>query len=150
MKLISYLFLIAMWASGGAALAQDEHVAIFKHITGNVSVIRNKSSIGAMAGMDLLQSDNVVSGPRASCGIVFRDGTRLTLGADSEVEIRQFLFQPKDAKYALSLYLKRGTVVYASGKIGKLSPESVRMNTPRTAIGIRGTRFIVKSDEVEK
>jgi hypothetical protein len=38
----------------------------------------------------------------------------------------------------------KGTVAYISGLIGKLSPESVRVETPTASIGIRGTKFVVK------
>jgi hypothetical protein len=42
------------------------------------------------------------------------------------------------------MYLKKGSAVYNSGKIGKLSPESVKLSTPRATVGVRGTRFIIK------
>jgi hypothetical protein len=38
-------------------------------------------------------------------------------------------------------------MAYLSGLIGKLSPESARFETPVASIGIRGTRFAVKTDE---
>jgi hypothetical protein len=38
-------------------------------------------------------------------------------------------------------------MVYLSGLIGKLAPESARFETPVASIGIRGTRFAVKLDE---
>jgi hypothetical protein len=41
----------------------------------------------------------------------------------------------------------QGTAVYISGIIAKLSPQSVRFETPNATIGIRGTRFLVKVDE---
>ena len=39
--------------------------------------------------------------------------------------------------------LLKGTSAYLSGIIGKLSPESVRFETPVASIGIRGTKFAV-------
>jgi hypothetical protein len=41
----------------------------------------------------------------------------------------------------------KGTAVYLSGIIGKLSPQSVRFETPNATIGIRGTKMLVKVDE---
>jgi hypothetical protein len=38
----------------------------------------------------------------------------------------------------------KGTFVYLSGVIGKLSPESIRLETPVGTIAIRGTRFAAK------
>ena len=38
-------------------------------------------------------------------------------------------------------------MAYMSGIIGKLSPESVRFETPVASIGIRGTCFVVNAGE---
>lgn len=140
------LLLLAISGFSEVAVAQDEHVAIFRNVSGGITVARDKSSLPATAGMLLLQSDIIVSGPGASAGIAFKDGTLLTVGASSEVEIRQYLFEPQNAKYGFSVYLKQGVAIYSSGKIGKLSPASVNLNTPRAAVGVRGTRFIIKTD----
>ena len=145
MKVMSYFVLIAVLAYPSIALAQGEHVAIFKNVTGAIKIIRNNSELVPVAGTPLVQSDVVVSGPGASGGIVFKDGTRLTVGASSEIEISQYLFKPAEAKYGFSLYLRKGTAVYSSGRIGKLAPESINLNTPRASVGVRGTRLIIKS-----
>jgi hypothetical protein len=38
-------------------------------------------------------------------------------------------------------------MAYVSGLIGKISPQSVRFETPVASIGIRGTHFAVKVEE---
>jgi hypothetical protein len=136
----------AILSFANVAMAQDEHVALFKNVSGNVKIIRDKAEIVPVAGTQIMRSDIVVSGPHSSGGIVFRDGTLLTVGASTEIEITRYMFQPEEAKYDFSLYMKKGTAIYSSGKLGKLSPESVSLNTPRAAVGVRGTRFIVKTD----
>lgn len=140
------LLCIAALALVPAASAQDAHVAIFKNVTGAIKVIRNDATIEAANGMGLERSDRVVSGADASGGIVFKDGTLLTLGASTEVAIRDYQFEPKDSKYAFSVYMNKGTAIYSSGKIGKLAPESVSVETPRATVGVRGTRFIVQAE----
>lgn len=146
MRLLASASLIALFCLAGPAAAQDEHVAIFKNISGTIKVVRNGDDIGAASGMTVLKSDKVVSEAGASGGIVFKDGTLLTLGPSTEVEIRNYVFEPKESQYAFSLYLAKGTAIYSSGKIGKLSPESVSVNTPKATVGVRGTRFIVKAE----
>lgn len=137
---------IAIFSIANVAMAQDEHVALFKNVSGDVKIIRDNSDLVAVVGTQLMRSDIVVSGPHSSGGIVFKDGTLLTLGSSTEIEISRYMFQPEEAKYDFSLYLKKGTAIYSSGKLGKLSPESVSINTPRATVGVRGTRFIVKAD----
>lgn len=137
---------LALFSFAEVAMAQDEHVALFKNVSGNVKVIRDKSDIVPVAGTQLMRLDIIVSGPDSSGGIVFKDGTQLTVGPSSEIEISRYLFRPEEAKYDFSLYLRKGTAIYSSGKLGKLAPESVSLNTPRATVGVRGTRFIVKAD----
>ena len=146
MKLGAAVFLIATCAVAGPVPGQDEHVAIFKNLSGTVKVIRNSVVVDATNGMTLSKSDQVVSGAGASGGIVFKDGTLLTVGSSTEVLIRDYVFEPKDSKYAFSVYLAKGTAIYSSGKIGKLAPDTVSVDTPRATVGVRGTRFIVKAE----
>jgi len=127
-------------------MAQDTHVALFKNVTGDIKLVRGGSTLVPVAGTPIQRSDVVVSGPGSSGGIVFVDGTTLAVDASTEVEIRRYVFQPEAKQYDFALYLKKGTAIYSSGKLGKLSPESVEVSTPRAAIGVRGTRFIVSAD----
>ena len=139
-------FLVGACMLAGSAFGQNNHVAIFKNVAGTVKVVRHDANLTAVSGMELLKSDKVVSGPGASSGIVFKDGTSLTVGASSEVVIRDYVFEPRESKYAFSVYLAKGSAIYSSGKIGKLSPDSVSVDTPKATIGVRGTRFIVEAE----
>ncbi|HJX74686.1 MAG TPA: hypothetical protein VJ307_11115, partial [Candidatus Deferrimicrobiaceae bacterium] len=62
----------------------------------------------------------------------------------SSFVIQKFLFSPAEEKFGLLVRITQGTMAYLSGLIGKLSPESVRFETPTASIGIRGTHFAVK------
>lgn len=146
MRSILVMFFITMSGFAVPGIAQDEHVAIFKNVSGDIKIIRDQSDIVPVAGTPLMRLDTIVSGPHSSGGIMFKDGTMLTVGSSTEIKISQYIFQPEDAKYDFSLYLSKGSAIYASGKIGKLSPQSVSVNTPRATVGVRGTRFIVKVD----
>ena len=146
MRNLMAVVFFAILSFANVAMAQDEHVALFKNVSGSVKIIRDKAEIVPVAGTQIMRSDIVVSGPHSSGGIVFRDGTLLTVGSSTEIEITRYMFQPEESKYDFSLYMKKGTAIYSSGKLGKLAPESVSLNTPRAAVGVRGTRFIVKTD----
>lgn len=138
--------LVLMFGFSQGARAEEASVGIVKNVSGEVRIVRGKAEIPAVPGAELMRSDVLVSGPKASSGIVFRDGTLLTVGASSEIEISRYVFQPEQSKFDFALYLRRGEAIYSSGKIGKLAPEAVNINTPKSTVGIRGTRFIVKVD----
>ena len=133
-------------AVSSAAGAQGAHVAILKNVSGSVTLVRNGIGLAGANGMHLVETDRVVTGADSAGGIVFRDGTLLTVGPSSEVDIRSYAFEPRDSRYAFSVYLAKGTAIYSSGKIGKLAPEAVSVSTPRATVGVRGTRFIVTAE----
>jgi len=145
MKHAAWLCLIAV-AFFVPAYADGDHVALFKNVSGKVSVVRDSGSVDAAVGSTLFVADRLVSAPGASAGIVFKDGTLLTLGPGAELLVRDYVFEPKDARYAFSVYLAKGSAVYSSGKIGKLAPESVKVNSPLATVGVRGTRFIINAE----
>lgn len=143
---ISTLAMLAALSTLAApAAAADEHVALFKNIVGQVHVQRGGASLAAVPGMQLFIEDRLTSDAGSSAGITFRDGTLLTLGARSDIKVRDYVFDPAQSKYAFSVYLAKGSAIYSSGKIGKLAPESVKVDTPTATVGVRGTRFIVEA-----
>jgi hypothetical protein len=137
---------VCLTTSMAFAQAQDAHVALVKNVTGDVRVLRAGTTLVPVPGTRIMRSDKLVSGPQASAGIVFVDGTTLAVDASSEVEIRRYQFQPEAKQYDFALYLKQGKAIYTSGKLGKLAPDSVRLETPRAAVGVRGTRFIISAE----
>lgn len=149
MKRYRYLLLLAFaWLTCLAipALAGEDHAALVKSLTGEVTVTRQHQSFEAKSGSTLRVSDRVVTGPGASAAIVFRDGTLLTLGPGADILLRDYVFEPKNGKFAFTVYLAKGSAIYESGKIGKLSPQSVKVETPKATVGVRGTRFLIQAD----
>lgn len=124
--------------------AAEDHAALVKSVSGVVNVTRQQTSFEATGGTTLQVSDRIVTAPGASAAIVFRDGTLLTLGSGADILVRDYVFVPKDDKFAFSVYLSKGSAIYESGKIGKLSPQSVKVETPKATVGVRGTRFLIE------
>ena len=143
-KLIVLPLILAIFGLVGISSAHDEHVAIVKSVTGAVEVVRSDEKLPAEPGMQLIRADKIVSGSESEAGIVFIDGTLITVGSSTEIEVSEYLFEPKEAKYDFLLYVKKGSAIYSSGRLGKLAPDAVNLKTPRATVGIRGTRFIVK------
>lgn len=136
--LLSVLLLLQAFSCWAGA-----DVALVKRVEGAPTVVRNGESLEAKSGMKLYVTDKVVAGQGASIGIVFNDGTTLSAGPSTELDLSEYVFDPAHSKYAFSMFLKKGTLIYSSGKLGKLSPDSVKLNTPRSTIGVRGTRLVL-------
>jgi hypothetical protein len=43
--------------------------------------------------------------------------------------------------------MQQGTLAIVSGQIAKRSPDAMKVKTPTTILGVRGTTFAVKIDE---
>lgn len=130
----------------GSASANGDQVATFKNVSGTIGIARQNTTLSADPGMALFVSDRIISGTESSAGIVFKDGTQLTVGPSTDIQVRDYAFEPKQGKYEFFVYLARGAAVYSSGMIARLAPEVVKVATPTATIGVRGTRFIIEAD----
>jgi len=121
------------------------NVGIVKTITGEVEVKRDKKTLLLKKGSSVENGDMILTKAKSSIGIIFDDGTRLSLGSKAIFVINRFIVQPSKKKYDVDLELKKGKAVFSSGKIGKLAPKSVKFRIPTGIIGIRGTKFAVEA-----
>ena len=119
-------------------------VGIVKTIDGTVEVQRAKKVIALKKGSHLENGDIILTKAKSSIGIIFDDGSRLSLGAKAIFVINKFMVKPSKKKYDVDLDLKKGKAVFSSGKVGKLAPKSVKFRIPTGVIGIRGTKFAVE------
>ena len=56
------------------------------------------------------------------------------------------LYGSADGSLALALKVVRGVTAYVSGRIAKLAPDSVRLETPSAIVGVRGTSLLIRAD----
>ncbi|MBU2645072.1 FecR family protein [bacterium] len=134
---------VAIMVFSAAEARAEQHVAVIKNLSPKADIKRNSAIVPASSGFQLLNADIIQTGPNGYVGIIFIDGTAITIGPDSEFRIDSYVFEPNTETYDFAIYLKKGSALFNTGKIGKLSPESVNLSTPRATVGIRGTRFIV-------
>ncbi|MFZ5765821.1 MAG: FecR family protein [Thermodesulfobacteriota bacterium] len=118
-----------------------------KNLQGAVLVERQGKSIPAEKGMRIYARDIIVTGADGSVGVILQDNTIFSLGPDSRLALQEYVFAPDEGRFALLAKMIKGTFVYLSGVIAKLSPESVKLETPVGTIAIRGTRFAAKIAE---
>ena len=125
-----------------ALIAKD--VARVKSIKGEVVVKRDKKIVTLKIGSKLYESDLIMSKKNSSIGIMFNDGTRISLGAKSIFSIKKFIVNPVKKEFDVDISLIKGKASFSSGDVGKLAPESVKFHIPEGIIGIRGTKFMVE------
>ena len=120
------------------------NIAIVKKISGTVEVKRKGKIISLKKGSSLKIGDVILTKSKSSIGIMFDDGSRVSLGEKAIFVINNFKVEPSKKEYDVDLELKKGKGMFSSGKIGKLAPKAVKFRIPEGAIGIRGTKFVVE------
>ena len=100
------------------------------------------AEIPAKAGEVVYAADSLRTGADGNIGVTLKDDTRLSLGPTSEVRLERFAYEPgKDV--GMVLRFVRGVAAYVSGRIAKLAPDSIRLETPAAIIGVRGTTLAI-------
>ena len=131
----------------GASAAEPGAAGRIKVVSGSVFVVRANVSAPATAGQAVFQADTLRTGPDGRVGITLNDDTRVSLGPGSEARLDQFVYAPADGRVGLVLNIVRGLVAYVSGRIAKLSPDAVKLETPNAIVGVRGTTLALRVTE---
>jgi hypothetical protein len=121
------------------AFAQQTPAGQIKVVSGPAYVIRGTEVLPAELGQAVFEADRVRTGTDGRLGITFKDDTRFSLGPNSEAHLSRFAYAPAQGRVALALNVVRGIAAYVSGRIAKLSPDAVRLETPGAIVGVRGT-----------
>jgi hypothetical protein len=125
-----------------AAPAAD--AGVVKTVQGNVSIERGGTVLTAELGLPVQVTDVIVTGPDGAVGITFEDNALLSLGPDSRLSIGQFRFDSTTHDGAFETTLTRGRLAVVSGKIAKHKQDAMKVRTPSSILGVRGTEFLVE------
>lgn len=118
-----------------------------KVASGAAFIVRDGRPAPAAPGHLVLQADVLRTGPDGRLGVTLNDDTRISLGPASELRLDRFSYASADGGLQLVLKFVRGVAAYVSGRIAKLSPDAVRLETPAAIVGVRGTTLAIRVDE---
>jgi hypothetical protein len=142
------LFLSLFSASLSIASAPQPYaIGHIQTLKGTVSIQRGSDTLSASIGSPVLCSDIIRTGKASSAGIVMTDDSALSLGPNSELVLKDYMFNPKEGKFSFVTRMAKGTFSYLSGIIGKLAPDSIRIEIPEATIAVRGTKLLVSIEE---
>lgn len=136
--------LLALPALGHAA---TERSGVFKNLEGEVTVVRAGKSVPAVSGGGLMEGDRVVTGPKGAAAITLKDGTVLSVGPNASLDLTHYVFDSTSQNGSLLLNLLQGTVRMVTGIMGKTNPDLIKLTTPTSVVGVRGTDFIVEATQ---
>lgn len=131
----------AVLASAAPALAEIGRV---KSNVGVASVSRAGRPVAVAPGVQLEPGDILVTGRDGRMGVTFVDGTRFAVGPNSRVTLTAFQFDRTRQTGSFVTSVDRGSLGVVSGSIAKSHRDAMRVRTPTSMLGVRGTRFVVE------
>lgn len=114
-------------------------VGAVAQLTGTVEVVRNKETITPTQGMKICRGDLFKTAAGSVAELALRDGTKLTVGKDSQLVIREYRIYRSKPNLAL-FDLVQGAFRSITGSITK-RPHRFEVTTRVATIGVRGTDF---------
>jgi hypothetical protein len=136
------LFLASLVALvSSPALAE---IARIKSSSGAATVQRGANRLSAATGQSLLAGDTLVTGKDGRISLTFIDNTRFAVGPNSRIAVSKFEYDRTRQQGAFITQVDRGSLAVVSGKIAKSGRDAMKVQTPNSLLGVRGTRFIVE------
>lgn len=146
--------LAAILSMAGAAAAQPQQAGAAGGVQGEVLLASAGLPAGAIgravkSGESIFIGDRIRSGGESGLQVLLLDETVFTIGADSDVTIDQFVYDPGTGAGKLAATLGKGAFRFVTGKIAQNRPEDMSVRTPNATIGIRGTIVWGQSTDTE-
>ena len=116
-------------------------------------VLIEKAGVKSIAAPNtkLEESNSVITKAASSAQILFTDGTVITIGANTNFKVHEYLYEEGSKNSNLKVGVKEGAFKAITGKIAKIAPEKFKIEGKTVTIGIRGTKLvgsITDSEEV--
>jgi len=112
---------------------------------GNVYLEREKKISKAFKGLKLESRDVIRTDRKSKAQIIFKDGTVVRIGKETEFRIEEYMFNKK-GKSKVRLRVNKG---FFNTLTGKIPHKQFKFFTRTSTIGIRGTHFqgVVQDDK---
>jgi hypothetical protein len=122
-------------------------IARIKQSSGVAYVERNAQQIKPSPGLQLLAGDKLVTGKDGRMSLSFVDNTRFAVGPNSRISVTEFQYDRTRQKGSFVTQVDRGSLAVVSGRIAKSDRDAMKVRTPNTLLGVRGTKFIIEVPE---
>lgn len=119
-------------------------IARIKSSTGIAAIERGSGQMPARPGLQLLAGDRLITGKNGRISLSFIDNTRFSVGPNSRISVRDFVYDRTRQRGSFLTQVDRGSLAIVSGRIAKSDRDAMKVRTPNSLLGVRGTRFIVE------
>jgi hypothetical protein len=134
-------------ALGLAFSAGAADIGQIKVAKGQVAIERGGQTLPGDVGARLQAADVLRTGADGSVGITMSDNSLLSAGPNSVLVLERYAFDPTTSQGQFDAALQKGSLSVISGRIAKQSPDAMKVRTPSSILGVRGTEFVVSVDD---
>lgn len=135
--------------------AKKKHLAVTREVVGRIvelkgnalavtklpAPLKGKQNRNLSVGAPVYRHDRLITSDQSYLLVVFRDSGRITLVANSELQVKDYRWRERGTSDTMVLRLVRGGLRALTGKLGRGNPDNYVMETPVATIGIRGTLY---------
>ena len=126
-------------------VVQAETVAgVVKKKVGAVEIVRDGARLPVEIGTRLQAGDVIKTSQSSGVGVMLKDETRMSLGANSQVALEKFSFDANTYAGSLLINVNKGTFAMISGLLAKNNPTAAQVKTPTATATVRGSSFAVE------
>ena len=116
---------------------QKQIIGVVGAVSGKVKTENRELKTGDKIYLD----EMIISSVNSGAQILLLDQSTFTIGADSEVVMDSFIYDPKKNDGVIVANVKKGSLKVISGLISKKNPDNLTVNVPAGTLGSRGTEF---------
>jgi hypothetical protein len=137
--------IVAVAAIGSLAVSPaSAEIARVKNSVGAAAIERGTARVPAKPGLQLNPGDRLVTGKDGRISLSFIDNTRFSVGPNSRVSVSEFAYDRTRQRGTFLTQVDRGSLAIVSGHIAKSGRDAMKVRTPNSLLGVRGTRFVVE------
>ena len=93
-------------------------------------------------GQEIVFNERITTGASGQTQLLFLDESSMSVGANSDLTIDQFVYDPRSGTGKLAMSATRGLLRYVGGKLSK-QDNAVTLRTSTATLAVRGGAFIL-------
>ena len=133
-----------LWPAALLAELLPEPAGHVARVVGEAFVTSRGVTSAALPGQALVEGMILQTGARGGLAVMFEDGTVMSFGPDSEMQLARYRFVPTSETFALEARFERGTLSVLSGSIARFAPDAIRLETPEGSVRVHAGHALLK------
>jgi hypothetical protein len=132
-------------APAPAQPAADEPIGNVATLTGSATVTRNDAPTPLKLQDDIFLNDVLQTSASSTLGVTFNDATTFNLTANARITVDSYVYEDGGKQNGALFDITKGTVAFVAAAVAKTG--DMRISTPTSTLGIRGTTGLVEVPE---